>query len=72
MTRELESYETERFRSMGRHLELMWNFNQVPPPVCSHALLCQGFPQTAQIEFCGPSCQAKLHIVQSAENYPGR
>lgn len=29
VAQELEPYEAERFRSVGRHLELMWNFNQV-------------------------------------------
>lgn len=32
VAQELESYEAERFRSVGRHLELMWNFNQKPKP----------------------------------------
>lgn len=29
MTRELEAYEVERFRQMGRHLDLMWNVGKV-------------------------------------------
>jgi hypothetical protein len=29
VTRELEGYEVERFRQMGRHLDLMWNVGKV-------------------------------------------
>lgn len=31
VTRELEGYEVERFRQMGRHLDLMWNVGKVHP-----------------------------------------
>jgi len=29
VARELEGYEVERFRQMGRHLDLMWNLGKV-------------------------------------------
>lgn len=29
VTREFEAYEVERFRQMGRHLDLMWNVGKV-------------------------------------------
>lgn len=32
VTREFEEYEVERFRQMGRHLDLMWNVGKKPQP----------------------------------------
>lgn len=46
---EFESYEAERFRIMGRHLELMWNFNKNPKPEqCS---CCHGSGRR-QCQYC--------------------
>mmetsp|Transcript_2698 Transcript_2698/g.7986 ORF Transcript_2698/g.7986 Transcript_2698/m.7986 type:complete len:273 (+) Transcript_2698:311-1129(+) len=49
ITRELEAYDTERIRQMGRHLDLMWNFNQKPKP--SPCACCTG-SGSRSCEYC--------------------